>query len=229
MLRFSELAYAESEELQQNLVQQRKRNEIIDQLILLEHPPVYTLGRGASLDHLLDTTIQPFRTTRGGEITYHGPGQLVVYPILLLEEGRRDLHRYLRDLEQVVIDLCGDYQVRAERVAGKTGVWVDGKKLASIGVRAASWVTSHGVALNYGRDLVGFEAIVPCGLQGVEMIGLSHILQGGLGGDGSARQASQHRNPPENSGWGEIDRSELEDRFCGHFSRIFDREIQFER
>ncbi|MBX3168495.1 MAG: lipoyl(octanoyl) transferase LipB [Candidatus Eremiobacteraeota bacterium] len=186
--------------LQQDLVQRRKHDEIGDQLLLLEHPPVYTLGRGASLENLKDARIQPVHTGRGGEITYHGPGQLIAYPILLLEEGRRDLHRYLRDLEQVVIDLCADYDLRAGREAGKTGVWLDGKKLASIGVRAASWVTSHGVALNYGQDLTGFDPIVPCGLQGVEMISLSQIL-------------------------GEVARDDLEDRFCRCFSRIFGREI----
>ena len=186
--------------LQQSLVERRKRGEIEDQLLLLEHPPVYTLGRGASLDNLKDASVQPVRTGRGGEVTYHGPGQLVAYPILLLEEGKRDLHRYLRDLEQVVIDLCSDYELSAGREVGKTGVWLDGKKLASIGVRASSWVTSHGVAINYGRDLSGFDAIIPCGLQGVEMISLSHVR-------------------------GDVTREDLEDRFCHHFSRIFEREI----
>lgn len=194
------MPYAESEQLQQTLVQQRKRGEIEDQLILLEHPSVYTLGRGASLENLKDPAVEVVRTGRGGEITYHGPGQLVAYPILQLEEDRRDLHRYLRDLEQVVVDLCSDYQLSAGREAGKTGVWLDGKKLASIGVRASSWVTSHGLALNYGPDLKGFEAIVPCGLQGVEMISLSHAR-------------------------GDVDRDDLEQRFCRHFSRIFGREI----
>lgn len=186
--------------LQQELVQRRKRGEIHDQLLLLEHPPVYTLGRGASLENLKDASITPVRSGRGGEITYHGPGQLVGYPILLLEEGRRDLHRYLRDLEQVVIDLCADFDLQAGREPGKTGIWLQGKKLASIGVRASSWVTSHGVAINYGPDLSGFEAIVPCGLQGVEMISLSHVR-------------------------GEVARDDLEERFCRHFSRIFEREI----
>lgn len=190
--------------LQQDLVQRRKRGAIEDQLLLLEHPPVYTLGRGASLENLLDSTVVPVRTGRGGEITYHGPGQLVAYPILQLEEGRRDLHRYLRDLEQVIMDLCQDYGVPTERKVGKTGVWCGEGKLASIGVRASGWVTSHGVALNYGADLSGFEAIIPCGLQGVEMISLSQQL-------------------------GEVSRVDLEERFCRHFSRIFAREIVSER
>lgn len=186
--------------MQSHLVGRRKSDEILDQLILLEHPPVYTLGRGASLENLKDKSIQPVRTGRGGEITYHGPGQLVVYPILKLEEEKRDLHRYLRDLEQVVIDLCAEYGQAASRNPGKTGVWIEGKKLASIGVRASSWVTSHGVAINYGRDLSPFQAIVPCGLQGVEMISLSQLA-------------------------GDVVRAELEDRFCRHFSRIFQRQM----
>jgi len=190
--------------LQQDLVQRRKRGEIGDQLLLLEHPPVYTLGRGATLEHLKDPGIQPVRSGRGGQITYHGPGQLIAYPILLLEEGRRDLHRYLRDLEQVVMDLCQDYGLPTQRKEGKTGVWCGEGKLASIGVRASSWVTSHGVALNYGPDLSGFAAIVPCGLQGVEMISLSQQV-------------------------GEVSRADLEERFCRHFSRIFAREIVSER
>lgn len=190
--------------LQQDLVQRRKRGEIEDQLLLLEHPPVYTLGRGATLEHLKDRAIQPVRSGRGGQITYHGPGQLIAYPILLLEEGRRDLHRYLRDLEQVVMDLCQDYGLPTQRKEGKTGVWCGEGKLASIGVRASNWVTSHGVALNYGPDLSGFAAIVPCGLQGVEMISLSQQV-------------------------GEVSRVDLEERFCRHFSRIFAREIVSER
>jgi len=202
--RFAQIEYAQAEVLQQELVQQRKRDQIEDQLLLLEHPPVYTLGRGATLDNLRDQSIVPVRTGRGGEITYHGPGQLVAYPILWLEVGRRDLHRYLRDLEQVVMDLCQDYGLPTERKEGKTGVWCGKGKLASIGVRASSWVTSHGVALNYGLDLSGFEAIIPCGLQGVEMISLSQQV-------------------------GEVSRVDVEERFSRHFSRIFAREIVSER
>lgn len=180
----------------------RKQQAIPDQLILLEHPPVLTLGRGANLEHLRqDRGLAVFRTGRGGQITYHGPGQLVAYPILMLEEGRRDLHRYLRDLEQVVIDLCADYTLEANRCPGRTGVWVTGKKLASLGVRASGWVTSHGLALNYGPDLSGFEGITPCGLEGVEMTSLSRLL-------GSP-----------------VKRAELEERFCRHFSRIFERRL----
>ncbi|MFN8606332.1 MAG: lipoyl(octanoyl) transferase LipB [Vulcanimicrobiota bacterium] len=194
------MGYAVAEELQQDLVTRRKADEIEDQLILLEHPPVYTLGRGASLDNLKDRTIQPVRTGRGGEITYHGPGQLVAYPILKLEDGKRDLHAYLRDLEQVVIELCADYGLTAQRNPGQTGVWIGPKKLASIGVRASSWVTSHGVAINYGPDLSPFQAIIPCGLKGVEMVSLTQLC-------------------------GQVVRDELEERFCRHFSRIFQRQM----
>jgi lipoate-protein ligase B len=173
--------------------------------LLLEHPPVFTLGRSASLEHLhidpVSAGIELYRSGRGGQITYHGPGQLVAYPILQLEESRRDLHRYLRDLEQVVIDLCADLKLEAGRRPGLTGVWVGERKLASLGVRASSWVTSHGLALNYGQDLSGFQGITPCGLQGVEMIGLSQIT-------------------------GSVQRESLEERFCLHFSRIFGRQLK---
>lgn len=182
----------------------RKQGLDPDHLILLEHPPVYTLGRAASLEFLKCQPeaegIQVFRTGRGGQITYHGPGQLVAYPILALEPERRDLHRYLRDLEQVVLDVCTDLGIAGQRIAGKTGVWVGAEKLASLGVRASAWVTSHGVALNYGSDLSGFEGIVPCGLTGVRMTSLARLGH-------------------------EISRLSLEERFCRHFSRIFDREI----
>lgn len=180
---------------------QRKRDAIPDQLILVEHTPVFTLGRAATLEHLHDQKgIELHRTGRGGQITYHGPGQLVAYPILRLEPGRRDLHRYLRDLEQVVIDLCADYQLIAKRSQGRTGVWVEQKKLASLGVRASGWVTSHGLALNYGPDLSGFAGITPCGLEGVEMTSLSRL---GV----------------------TVERRALEERFCAHFSRIFERRL----
>ena len=187
------------------MVGRRKRGEIDDHLLLLEHPPVFTLGRAATLENLhIDPTtagIELFRSGRGGQITYHGPGQLVAYPILQLEADRRDLHRYLRDLEQVVIDLCLELGVETQRRQGLTGVWVGPRKLASIGVRASSWVTSHGLALNYTDDLSGFAGITPCGLQGVEMIGLSQLT-------------------------GPIERGDLEKRFCQHFSRIFDRHLR---
>lgn len=187
---------------------QRQRGEIDDHLLLLEHPPVITLGRASRSDFLKSTPEQLQASGvllahcgRGGEVTYHGPGQLVAYPILQLEDGRRDLHRYLRDLEEVGIRTCADWSVQVERRAGLTGLWWQGRKLASIGVRASRWVTSHGLALNYGEDLSGFDHIVPCGLSGVDMISLAPIL-------------------------GKIpERKKLEERFCHHFSQIFSRQL----
>lgn len=187
-------------------MQQRKSEQIQDQLLLLEHPPTVTVGRGGTLEHLRKTPeelhargVEFFRCGRGGEVTYHGPGQLVVYPILRLEEDRRDLHRYLRDLEHVVIEVCAEVKIVAERDPGRTGIWVAGKKLASIGIRASSWVVSHGVAINYAPDLSGFDHIVPCGLAGVEMTSLA--------GSGMTREC-------------------LEDRFCDAFARIFRRRLE---
>lgn len=201
--RYELLDYLQAEQRQQQLVGARQSQQVEDHLLLLEHPPVLTLGRGASPEHVHDLRGRPLhRTGRGGEVTYHGPGQLVAYPILLLEEGRRDLHRYLRDLEQVVIEICTDWNLQGERVAGKTGVWVGGAKLASLGVRASRWVTSHGVALNYGPDLSGFAGITPCGLAGVEMTSLSRLLEVA------------------------VSREEVEERFCRHFQRIFGRRLR---
>jgi lipoyl(octanoyl) transferase len=143
-----------------------------DTLLLLEHTPTVTLGRGSSAEHvrwsneaLRDRGIEVHECGRGGDVTYHGPGQLVGYPILALEGARRDAHRYLRDLEEALIRTAADLGVLGERVSGLTGVWVGDSKLAAIGVRISSgWVTSHGFAMNVHGDLSGFDAIVPCGL-----------------------------------------------------------------
>lgn len=167
-----------------SLVAQRKADEIGDQLLLLEHSPVITLGRTADPKHLLvDSSellvqgIELVQCGRGGEITYHGPGQLVAYAIMKLAEGRRDLHRFLRDLEEVVIRSLAAMGVESSRVAGKTGVWISpSQKICSIGVRASSWVTSHGLALNLANTQSGFANIRPCGLDGVEMVNLIEFL-----------------------------------------------------
>jgi lipoyl(octanoyl) transferase len=139
-----------------------------DRLILLEHPPVYTLGQGASLDFLkFDPAQAPgllYRTERGGEVTYHCPGQLVGYPILDLRHYRQDLHWYLRQLEEVLIRVLAQYDLTGERIAGLTGVWVEGRKLAAIGIKVSRWITMHGFALNVCPDLTGFAQIVPCGI-----------------------------------------------------------------
>ncbi|CAN0389026.1 unnamed protein product [Ectocarpus sp. 8 AP-2014] len=145
-----------------------------DVLLMLEHPPVYTLGRGSSLDHLRFDPTDPSslggrevrRTERGGEVTWHGPGQVVGYPVLDLNFHKKDLHWYLRQLEEVVIRVLGRYGLEGERETEHTGVWVGGAKVAAIGLNASRWVTSHGFALNVNPDLSAFEAIVPCGIQG---------------------------------------------------------------
>lgn len=144
-----------------------------DALLLLEHPPVYTLGRGADRRHLglaAQGDVPVVEAHRGGEVTYHGPGQLVGYPVLGLRDRRPDLHWYLRTLEDVVIDALAEIGIRSGRVVGRTGVWIDERrKICSIGVAVRRWVTWHGFALNVGPDLSGFAAITPCGLTGVEM------------------------------------------------------------
>jgi lipoyl(octanoyl) transferase len=143
-----------------------------DVLLLLEHPPVYTLGRGGDPRFLGAAgagDVEVVRVGRGGQVTYHGPGQLVGYPIVALRRHRLDVHWYVRTLEQVLIDALGDLGIAAGRREGLTGVWVDDRKIASIGVAIRRWVTWHGFALNVGPDLRGFAPIVPCGIAGVQM------------------------------------------------------------
>jgi lipoyl(octanoyl) transferase len=165
------LDYAGALALQQELVANRKAGAICDQLVLLEHPHTITLGRNGRLENLLaghDALrrggIDFQETDRGGDITYHGPGQLVGYPIVDLREWRRDVVAYVRAIEQVLIDALADFGIQAVRVPKLTGVWVDGAKIAAIGVHISRWVTSHGFALNVDTDLSYFQYIVPCGL-----------------------------------------------------------------
>jgi len=165
------IEYGKAFELQQRLVEQRKQGLIADQLLLLEHPHTITLGRNGRLEHLLASEpalrsagISFHASDRGGDITYHGPGQVVGYPILDLREWKRDVGAYLRAIEQVMIDTLADFGIAAGRVAGCSGAWVDGKKIGAIGVHISRWVTSHGFALNVNTDLSYFGYIVPCGL-----------------------------------------------------------------
>ena len=181
-LRPGRLPYREALALQEALLETRPQGDA-DVLVLLEHPPVITCGRGAREEHLLLSPeelarrgIEVVRTGRGGDVTYHGPGQLIGYPIVDLDAVDRDLHRYLRQLEDVLIAVLATYDVRGERVTGKTGVWVEGEKIASIGVGVRRWVSWHGFALNLDDDLDGFSAIVPCGLTGVRMTSLERLL-----------------------------------------------------
>jgi lipoyl(octanoyl) transferase len=151
-----------------------KRGE--ENVILLEHEPVYTIGRLLDKSSLRVADLLPypvFETNRGGQATYHGPGQLVGYPILDLRARGRDLHCYLRKLEDLLIDLLKEFGIKGDKVEGKTGVWVQDRKIASIGVGVRKWVTMHGFALNVASDLSGFQSIIPCGLSGVRMTSIS--------------------------------------------------------
>jgi lipoyl(octanoyl) transferase len=163
--------YAEAFEMQRLLAEQRKRAEIPNQLLFVEHPHVITLGRNGQLQNLLASEevlrragIEFHETDRGGDITYHGPGQIVGYPIFDLREWHRDVGKYLRAMEQAIIDTLAEFDIQAGRVEKATGVWVKGAKIAAIGVHLSRWVTSHGFALNVSTDLRYFQYIVPCGL-----------------------------------------------------------------
>ena len=165
------MRWADAYALQQQLAEQRKRHEIPDQLLFVEHPHVVTMGRNGHMKNLIAseevlarTGIDFHHTNRGGDVTYHGPGQLVGYPILDLNDWKRDVHAYVRAVEQTIIDTIGVFGLRGERVAGATGVWVDGAKICAIGVHISRWVTSHGFALNVDTDLQYFQYIIPCGL-----------------------------------------------------------------
>ena len=167
------VTYENGVRLQQKLAEMRQSELIPDQLLLLEHPPVITLGRGgdarnllASDDILRRERVRFYETTRGGDITYHGPGQLVGYPIVHLGEGSRDVRKYVNRLEEVLIRSVAHYGITAERVEGKRGIWVGNEKIGAIGVRIARWVTSHGFALNVNTNLDHFRLITPCGLAG---------------------------------------------------------------
>jgi lipoyl(octanoyl) transferase len=183
------IGYERALDLQRELVDGRKRGEIPDQLLLLEHPDVITLGVKTRNDrtHVLESDaslaekgIALFETGRGGDVTYHGPGQLVGYPILDLNPHRRDVHRYVRDLEETLIQAVATFGIAAGQVPGLTGIWVDTpdgqSKLAAIGVRISRWVTSHGFALNVNTDLSRFGLIVPCGIADKGVTSMERLL-----------------------------------------------------
>jgi len=183
--RLGVVPYAEGLALQQELVAARKADRIPDQLLLLEHPPVITLGAKVRDDrsHVLaseqaldEAGVELFEAGRGGDVTYHGPGQLVGYPIIDLRPDRCDIHRYVRDLEEVMIAAAAAFGVRADRVRGLTGAWVGQDKLAAIGVRISRWITSHGFAFNVATDLSHFSLIVPCGIQDRGVTSLGRLL-----------------------------------------------------
>jgi lipoyl(octanoyl) transferase len=165
--------FSEALELQEKIVAQKWHDpEAPDELLLLEHEPVYTIGRTPDKSSLLGAAHLPyplFAINRGGQATYHGPGQLIGYPIVDLRRCGQDLHRYLRWLEELIIELLENYEITATQRLGLTGVWIDNRKIASIGVGVRHWITMHGFALNVGGDLTPFAQIVPCGISDVSM------------------------------------------------------------
>jgi lipoyl(octanoyl) transferase len=187
--RLGVVPYDEGVAVQQQFVDARRAGAVPDQLLLLQHPPVITLGVKARNDrsHVLATPellaeqgVAVFESGRGGDVTYHGPGQLVGYPILDLKPDRADVHRYVRDLEQVLIDAVAQFGVTGRRIAGLSGVWVGDegreKKVAAIGIRISRWITSHGFALNVNTTLAHFRHIVPCGIADRGVTSLEEIL-----------------------------------------------------
>lgn len=184
--RLGRVSYAGAVALQKALVERRKSAVIPDQLLLLEHPSVITLGVKtrndrshivANAEQLASEGVEVFESGRGGDVTYHGPGQLVGYPILDLRPDRCDVHRYVRDLEEVLIRAVEKFGIDAHRSPGLTGTWVGDRKLAAIGVRIARWVTSHGFALNVSTKLTHFDLIVPCGITGKGVTSLNELTR----------------------------------------------------
>ncbi|NEU74251.1 lipoyl(octanoyl) transferase LipB [Hassallia byssoidea VB512170] len=176
------MGYSDALVWQRSLLNERTSNPNLDDvLILLEHPPVYTLGQGATTEFLKDidkSTHDVHRVERGGEVTYHCPGQLVGYPILNLQRYCKDLHWYLRQLESVLIRVLAVYGLQGDRVPGFTGVWLEGRKVAAIGIKVSRWITMHGFALNVCPDLTGFERIVPCGIADKPVGSLAQYIPG---------------------------------------------------
>ncbi|MEW6143792.1 MAG: lipoyl(octanoyl) transferase LipB [Thermodesulfobacteriota bacterium] len=175
--------YGKALDLQLKLLEMRKNEEIGDTLLLLEHPPTFTIGRRGNMGNLLAAKSHLEKAgihfeviSRGGDITYHGPGQLVGYPIMDLNGMGRDIHKYLRNLEETIIVSLGNFGIRGRRIEGVTGVWTKWHKIASIGVGVRRWVTYHGFALNVNTDLSYFDMIVPCGIENVQMTSIQRWL-----------------------------------------------------
>jgi lipoyl(octanoyl) transferase len=201
--------YADGLELQRRLVEERKADRIPDTLLLLQHPHVLTIGVKkdgkshilATPDRLSSLGVDVFETGRGGDVTYHGPGQLVGYPIIDLNPDRRDVHRYVRDLEEVMIRACADYGLEAGRVKGFSGAWIGDEKIGAIGVRISRWITSHGFAFNVTTEIDFFNLIVPCGISDKGVTSLAAQLD---------------KAPSMN---------EVEERFAHHFASVFARKV----
>jgi lipoate-protein ligase B len=173
--------YGAALDLQTAIVAARLEDKIGDSLLLMEHPHVITLGRGADERFIVANPagVPTYRVSRGGQVTYHGPGQLIGYPIIKLEGRARDVTRYLRNLEQAMVDALRESGLDASRRAGLTGIWIGARKIASIGVGIRRWVTYHGFALNVSTDLSFFDAIVPCGIEGCRMTSISECIEPG--------------------------------------------------
>ena len=208
--RLGTVGYDEALALQRTLVEERRVDRIGDLLLLLQHPPVVTLGvRGdggrshivATSEELDELGVEVHETTRGGDVTYHGPGQVVGYPIMDLRPDRCDVHRYVRDLEDVMIRVCAGYGIAAGRVNGLTGTWIGAEKIGAIGVRISRWITSHGFAFNVHTDLDHFRLIVPCGISDRGVTSLSKLL-------------GRHVPIPE-----------AEDALVRHFGEVFERQV----
>jgi lipoyl(octanoyl) transferase len=181
--RLGRLGYQSAYRLQERLLEARTRHQIPDTLLLLEHDPVITLGRGAKESHLLadrqrlaKNGIDVFETDRGGDVTYHGPGQLVAYPVIDLGAAERDVRRYVWKLEEVMIRTAAHFGLAAQRVPGFHGAWIGEGKIGAVGVRICRWVTMHGFALNVNTDLTAFDLIVPCGIRGRQVTSLAREL-----------------------------------------------------
>ena len=193
------VTYENGMAMQERLAEMRKGDRIDDQLLLLEHPPVITLGRSGKLENLLvagadleSCGVRFYETTRGGDITYHGPGQLVGYPILHLGEGRRDIRKYVWSVEEVLIRTARDFGVEADRSEGQRGVWVGNEKLAALGVRISRWTTSHGFALNVSTNLEHFRLITPCGIADKGVTSLERLTGAPIGMDEVTASVERH-------------------------------------
>ncbi len=179
----NEITFSDAWKLQQTIFDKRKSGAIDDTLILLEHPHTYTLGKTAKREHLIynekqleEQGISVFDIDRGGDITYHGPGQIVGYPIIDLNNWKKDTHLYLRELEQVLIDMLKEYGIESGRKEGLTGVWIEDRKIAAIGIKISSWITMHGFAVNINTDLGLFSGIIPCGIRDKKVTSLAKEL-----------------------------------------------------
>lgn len=175
--------YKEAWDLQKSIHQLRVENKIDDVLFLLEHPHTYTLGKTADKENLVcdakylsDNKISVYDIDRGGDITYHGPGQIVGYPIINLTKWQQDTHKYLRSLEEIIIKVCADYDLSGNRIQNLTGVWIDDRKIAAIGIKVSRWITMHGFAFNINTDLELFNGIIPCGISDKAVTSLKQEL-----------------------------------------------------